>query len=111
MHFAEILGLLVVGFSGNAYARGGVGGDPSVLFGVVILFGIGGLGMWLHKTYPNLFPTLGGLVILLVVSQFLAGVLIALGIVAQSHIVHAMVIIALAFVFGPAVWSKIQSKP
>ncbi|MGC3873462.1 hypothetical protein ACPF7Z_09355 [Halomonas sp. GXIMD04776] len=110
-HLSIFWVLLLVGFSVNAYARGGVGGSPSVLFAVVIVFGIGGLGFWLHETYPNLFPTIGGLVILLVVSQFLAAILVGLGVVPQAYIAHAMVIIALAFVFGPMAWSRIRGKP
>lgn len=110
-HLASFWALLLAFFSANSFARGGVGGDPSVLLGVVVLFVIGVLGLWLHKSYPSLFPTIGGLVILLIVSQFLAAILIGLGIVEQRYLVHAMVVIALACLLGPAAWSRIRSKP
>lgn len=106
----SIFTLLTAGISSEVSARGGVSGESGALIGIIILIGIGGLGVWVHKAFPNFFPNIGGLIVLLMVSQFLAVILASIGVIPDAYIFHAMLVTALLIIFSPAVWSTFRSK-
>ena len=92
-------------YCSSALARGGRGGsgDAAIMFSVLAILGVGAAGLWLKKSYPNFFPILGGLVVLLMLGQFAAVVLAAIGIIDDGNIPYATLVILLLFIVTPVV--------
>ena len=88
------MNLLVLGLAGLAYispsfATGGMWAEPSIhegvsdsssFLGIAIVIAVAASLAFMAKYFfPNIFPTLGGILIVFVISQFIMGILVAFG--------------------------------
>lgn len=96
----------------NAEARGSYGSttDAKVMIAIAFLIGIAAIGSLIRKHYPGIPQMIGGIFVLLMVGQFGAIVLAAIGLISNSAIPWATITLAVAIPFAVAWWSGRQRK-